>query len=268
MTPAGDERLRVLVTNDDGVRAPGLAALARAVIDLGHDVVVGAPVRDQSGSAAAIAPTSAGEGIQVSPADLVDLEGVAAHAVDGPPALAVLAARLGGMGRPPAVVASGINLGPNTGYAVLHSGTVGAALTAANFGMSGLAVSIDASGPGHLPTAAAVAGAALSWLVEAPARTVLNVNVPDLPLDRLAGVRWAPLATFGQVQAAVSEDDGGRLQVEIRANDHERDPDSDTALLAAGFVTVTAIVGVQATEENDAPRAMGEALSRIDDGGP
>ena len=55
----------------------------------------------------------------------------------------MLAARLGGFGDPPELVVSGINPGRNTGRAVLHSGTVGAALTAANFGVSGLAVSID-----------------------------------------------------------------------------------------------------------------------------
>ncbi|HEX2024641.1 MAG TPA: hypothetical protein VHF00_08035, partial [Acidimicrobiales bacterium] len=58
-------------------------------------------------------------------------------------------------------------------------------------------------------TAEAVAHQALSWLAGAQARTVLNVNVPDLPLERLAGVRWAPLANFGQVQAAMREGDGG-----------------------------------------------------------
>lgn len=260
MTSADEERLRVLVTNDDGVAAPGLAALAKAVVALGHDVVVAAPLRDQSGSGAAIAPATAAEGINVSTSELEGLEGVIVHGVDGPPALAVMAARLGGLGRPPTLVTSGINLGPNTGYAVLHSGTVGAALTAANFGVSGLAVSIDAGVPDHLPTAAAVAQAALSWLVRAPARTVLNVNVPNLPLDRLAGVRWATLATFGQVQAAVREDDGGRLQVEIKADEHDPDAHTDTALLAAGFVTVTSIVGVQATEENDAPPTIERSM--------
>jgi 5'-nucleotidase len=263
LTASDGERLRVLVTNDDGVEAPGLAALARAVVAMGHDVVVAAPLRDQSGSGAAIAPAVAEEGIRVSPGALEGVGDVAVHGVDGPPALAVMAARLGGLGRPPSLVASGVNLGPNTGYAVLHSGTVGAALTAANFGASGLAVSLDSSRVDHLTTAAAVAQQALSWLAGAPARTVLNVNVPDLPLERLAGVRWAPLANFGQVQAAMREGDGGRLQVEIKADEHERTDGTDTALLAAGFVTVTSIVGVQATAENDAPLAIEAGLSTI-----
>lgn len=261
MTPAGEGRTRVLVTNDDGVAAPGLAALARAAVALGHDVVVAAPSRDQSGTGAAIAPAMAEEGMRVVPAELVGVEGVMAHAVDGPPALAVLAARLGGLGRTPTLVASGVNAGPNTGYSVLHSGTVGAALTAANFGLSGLAISIDGAGPENLGTATAVARAALTWLIDAPAGTVLNVNVPDLPLDRLAGVRWAPLAAFGQVQATVRENDGGRLQMEISAGQPEQQPGTDTALLAAGFVTVTSIVALQPTPPNDAPQAIEMSLS-------
>ena len=75
--------------------------------------------------------------------ELPGLAGVPAYALDGAPGLCVLAARLGGFGDPPDVVMSGINPGCNTGRAVLHSGTVGAALTAANFGVRGLAVSID-----------------------------------------------------------------------------------------------------------------------------
>lgn len=261
MTAAAGGRRCVLVTNDDGVAAPGLAALARAAVALGHDVVVAAPSRDQSGTGAAIAPAMAEEGIRVTPAELAGVEGVTAHAVDGPPALAVLAARLGGLGPLPDLVVSGVNAGPNTGYSVLHSGTVGAALTAANFGLSGLAVSIDAAGPDNLDTATVVARAALSWLVDAPAGTVLNVNVPDLPLDRLAGVRWAPLASFGRVQATVRENDGGRLQMEISAGGQEQEPGTDTALLAAGFVTVTSIVAIQATPPNDAPRAIEASLT-------
>src|SRR5205807_5161937 len=122
------------------------------------------------------------DGIEVLPVELDDLDDVPAYALEAPPALAVMAARLGAFGEPPHLVVSGINPGPNTGRAVLHSGTVGAALTAANFGLSGLAVSIGSGEHSHLETAATVAAAALEWLIRAPARTVVNVNVPNLPL--------------------------------------------------------------------------------------
>jgi 5'-nucleotidase len=137
--------MKVLVTNDDGVGSAGLHALARALVDDGHDVVVVAPDREMSGSSAAIGQVHIEEGIDAERVDLPRLEGVPAYAVAGPPGLCVLTARLGGFGDPPELVVSGINPGCNTGRAVLHSGTVGAALTAANFGGRGLAVSIDVS---------------------------------------------------------------------------------------------------------------------------
>lgn len=254
---------RVLVTNDDGVRAPGLAALARAAVDAGFDVVVAAPVRDQSGTSAAIAPVAAAEGFAMVDVELDGAAAIDAHGVDGPPALAVITARLGGLGPAPDLVASGINNGPNTGFAVLHSGTVGAALTAANFGVSALAVSIAASSPRHLETAAVVAGVALGWLAGAPARTVLNVNVPDVTLGGLAGVRAAPLASFGDVQATVEEGDGGQLRIHMGPDRPAPENDTDTALLAAGFVTVTSLVGVHATDERGASAAIGGLLAGI-----
>jgi 5'-nucleotidase len=289
--------MKVLVTNDDGVGSPGLHALARALVDDGHDVIVVAPDREMSGSAAAIGQVHLGEGIDAERVDLPRLDGVPAYAVSGPPGLCVLTARLGGFGDPPDVVVSGINPGCNTGRAVLHSGTVGAALTAANFGCRGLAVSIDVSSlhlheqargtvtvgdgdraradvvessemgddpgargrlrdvsgvafdrPAEWDTAASVAASAASWLGsdEAPPCTVLNVNVPNLTLDRLKGARAATLAPFGTVRSSVVEaaPDGGRLQIEFRPTDTELPPDSDTAIVAQGFVSVTALSGI------------------------
>src|SRR5262245_46387108 len=141
--------------------------------------------------------------------DLPDDPSIEAWALNAPPAMCVLAARLGGFGEPPDLVVSGINPGCNTGRAVLHSGTVGAALTAANFGGRGLAVSLDVPGrldpsaPRHWRTAAAVAAAAIDWLAEAGPGVVLNLNVPDRPPERLAGARAATLAPFGTVRSAV-----------------------------------------------------------------
>jgi 5'-nucleotidase len=304
--------MKVLVTNDDGVASPGLHALARALVDDGFDVIVVAPDREMSGSAAAIGQVHIEEGIDAERVDLPRLDGVPAYAVAGPPGLCVLTARLGGFGDPPDLVVSGINPGCNTGRAVLHSGTVGAALTAANFGCRGLAVSIDVSTlhlheqaagsdpagrrrseitvgdgdraradvvesaemgddpgargrlrdvsgvafdrPAEWDTAAAVAASAASWLgSETPPCTVLNVNVPNLALDRLAGARAATLAPFGTVRSSVVEaaPDGGRLQIEFHPTDTELPPDSDTAIVAQGLVSVSALSGIGVDERVD-----------------
>ena len=122
--------------------------------------------------------------------------------------------------------------GANTGNSILHSGTVGAALTAQNFGGSGLAVSVAAtSGNEWVPpgtdvtwfwdAAAELAVELLPLVVEAPERTVLNLNVPARPRNEIE-VRWARLATFGQTRAAIQRGDDGRLNFDVEADERER----------------------------------------------
>ena len=259
----------VLVTNDDGVESPGLAALVRAVAGPGRRVVVAAPASDQSGTSAAVAPRPA-EGVRIERVSIAGLdepgfEDLVAYAVDGPPALAVLGARLGELGGPAAsasVVASGVNLGHNTGVSVLFSGTVGAAMAAANLGLSGLAVSIDAFRPAHLATATTVAAAALDWLLDAPAGTVLNVNVPDRPVSQLAGVRQAPLARVGDVQASIRERDSGPFLAQFHIGEQAPDPGTDAALLREGWVTVTSLLGIRADTAVEMASVLERAIAR------
>src|SRR5262249_13686636 len=141
--PAGSlHRVRILVTNDDGVDAPGILPLASALADDGHDVFVVAPSSDRSGSGAALGQFW---GAQAPPVERVLWEArpdVPVPAIDAPPGTAVLAAVLGGFGERPDVVASGINPGANTGHLVVHSGTVGAALTAVGLEVPAIAVSL------------------------------------------------------------------------------------------------------------------------------
>ena len=100
-----------------------------------------------------------------------------------------------------------VRRGPNTGHAVLHSGTVGAALTGVTLGCRALAVSMASAAPTHLHTASHVAELALGWLLAAePAdRFVLTINVPDVPVAQLRRIQSARLAAFGAVQASVAE---------------------------------------------------------------
>ena len=247
--------MRVLVTNDDGVHAPGITALAVAVAAAGYETVVVAPKREASGSSASLGPADERQVLEYDTISLSGLEDVPVFALDGPPALCVLLARSGGFGDPPDIVVSGINPGNNTGRSVLHSGTVGAALTGANFGVSGLAVSIDHADEMHFETAAAFGVAALDWLVEAPQRTVLNVNVPNLAIADIAGVRPARLARFGTVRTTIVNAEDGRFELELRATEEDMEPDTDTALIRAGFVAVTPLVG---------PRASGDEADVVD----
>jgi 5'-nucleotidase len=244
----------VLVTNDDGIESEGLHVLAQALTTVVSDVVVAAPSADASGSSAALGVFHADSRIDVK---RVEVPGCSAPAwaVSGPPGLCTLAARLGAFGPEPDIVVSGINAGLNTGRAILHSGTVGAALTAQNFGAKGLAVSVHADTPWRWDTAAGIALEVLDLLVEAPERSVLNLNVPALPRDEVRGVRWARLAAFGAVRAAIGEvEQDGALQIELRATDEELPPDTDTALCEAGYATLTAIVGIAESWPSQQPR--------------
>ena len=254
-----DEPRRILVTNDDGVRAPGIHVLIQALVAAGRDVVVAAPLDDRSGASAALMARYLDD-ILYEEVELEKVEGVPVYGVDGPPALAVLASRLGAFGDPPDLMVSGINPGANTGRAVLHSGTVGAVLAGANFGMSGMAVSVVPGDPIMWETAAAVTIAALRLIDEAPPATVFNINVPDRALIDLEGVRAGRLAPFGTVQAALISSDEGRISMELKATDRELDPDTDTQLVVDGFVSISSLVGPRAVDPGDCAPALAGAL--------
>jgi 5'-nucleotidase len=192
--------VRILVTNDDGVDSEGLHVLAR-VMGAHGTVTVVAPDDEYSGASAALGALH-----RIQPeVRRVELAGIPeAWSVSGPPALCVMFARLGAFGPPFDLVVAGINPGINVGRSVYHSGTVGAALTARAGGISGVAVSQAVRGFGVegqgwddmladqvWDGAAAVAGVVVDGLSKALADdpVVANVNVPNLPVEKMAGWR-------------------------------------------------------------------------------
>ncbi len=206
--------MRILVTNDDGVAAPGLAALTRALVawaaragDGGTvsppEIIVVAPSSNYSGAGAAVGSVTDGTTITYQRAFVDGAEGVEAYGLDASPALSVIAGALGAVGPKPDLVLSGINHGVNVGRSVLHSGTVGAALTASQLGISALAVSLGVGAePDPWESAADLAVALIPMLTAAPVRTVLNLNVPHLPLADIRGVRWARVSGAGLIKSA------------------------------------------------------------------
>ncbi|MCZ7424695.1 5'/3'-nucleotidase SurE [Micromonospora sp. WMMA1949] len=258
-----DRPPRVLVTNDDGVHAPGIRALARAAYERGLDVVVAAPEAEASGMSAALSAVTEDGRLVFRETELDGLPDVPAYAVAASPAYIAVLAGLGVFGPVPDLLLSGINRGANAGHAVLHSGTVGAALTAGNNGIRALAVSLDvltaaaaSAGSGgaaiavldsvddesrHWSSAAELAATLLPWLAEADPGTVLNLNVPDLPADQVAGLRRATLAPFGQVQVSIAERGEGFVRTAVEENAVRAVPGTDIAWLADGYAAVTAI---------------------------
>lgn len=234
--PADVSGLRVLVTNDDGIDSPGVLALARAARRAGADVVVVAPVDNRSGASAAIGPI----GRRLArPLDPDHWSGIETHTIDAPPAAAVLAACSGeGFGAVPHAVLSGVNRGLNLGRVVLHSGTVGAALTAASMGIPGVAVSIEPADDAEWDVAADHAVDLLSRLVRAGSPAMaLNLNVPAHSTRGLPVA--APLSRGGRTRAATHN---GTITFELEVRtDAADEPGSDAAMVADGFATFTAL---------------------------
>ncbi|MEV1288586.1 5'/3'-nucleotidase SurE [Micromonospora sp. NPDC049679] len=261
---------RVLVTNDDGIAAPGVRWLAQAAVEHGLDVVVAAPASEASGMSAAMTAVTEEGRVIVERQQLRGLPDVPAYGVAASPGYIVVLASLGAFGPAPELVLSGINRGANAGHAVVHSGTVGAALTAAGRGYRAMAVSLDVISPAaanlggavaaiaaldstdddvrHWATAAGLARQLLPALTAAPERTVLNLNVPDLPPEKVQGLRRAALASFGQVEMSIAEMGEGYLRTSIEENGARLDPGTDLAFLADGYASVTPLRSVVEAE--------------------
>jgi 5'-nucleotidase len=237
--------VRALITNDDGIDSAGLHTLAAVAEAAGLDVTVAAPHEERSGSSASLGALRADGRLIMREAQLEGLADVTAFAVEATPAFITWAAARGAFGNRPELVLSGVNRGPNTGHAILHSGTVGAALTATAHGLPALAVSLSGTDPSHWETAADVAARTLGWLLKRDSTdpVVVNVNVPDVPVDRLEGLRSAPLASFGAVQADIAEIGEGYVTITYSQVDVSSEPDSDAALQTASWATVTAVTG-------------------------
>ena len=234
--------MRILITNDDGIDSPGIHELARSVERAGHEVIVVAPDHDASGTATSLGRISSELPIKVRPAKIEGLNGEA-YAIAGPPALCVVAADLDAFGPKPELVISGINAGLNTGRSTLHSGTVGAALTAQNFGMRGLAVSLESSDEWYWATAAMLALQVLPALLNGPARGAVNLNVPALEIQDIKGIRWAGLAAFNSVRSSVSAVRDGFIHFELVDTNYEPAETSDLATVRAGYASLTALHG-------------------------
>jgi 5'-nucleotidase len=250
---ASSRRLRALITNDDGIDSPGLWALATAARDAGFDVVVAAPHVDASGVGGSVLSVREDDRTRLHRRELPGLPDVPAFAVEGHPAFIVHAAGRGWLDPEPDVVLSGINIGSNLGHAVLHSGTVGAALAASLHGWRALAVSLGTPAVTperpHWDSALRVLPEVFDVLLGAPEATVLSLNVPDVPVDELRELREARLARFGSVQARVdhiSGDDGDVLHSHASQLSTPPEPGTDTALLAAGHPTLTELQSVSA----------------------
>jgi len=175
----------ILVTNDDGIRAPGLLALRDACAEVG-DVTILAPNHNWSASGHV---KTMHKPLRVSKVTLAD--GTSALSTTGAPSDAVALALLGLVDRPIDLVVSGVNHGANLGHDVTYSGTVTAAMEAAISKVPAIAVSLNTREQADFEVAARFAASLAQQTLERglPEGVLLNVNVPPLPADEIAGVR-------------------------------------------------------------------------------
>jgi len=212
--------------------------------------------------AAAIGKLSRDRPLPVIDHKWADLPDIIVRSIDAPPATAVLSACLGAFGDVPDVVVAGINPGANTGHLVIHSGTVGAALTAAGLDVPAIAVSTrwSTTNEYHWETAAAFAIAAVDWVVRPDAAPrVVNINVPNLPLSEILGVQETELAPHGEVWVASADASSGDLELNVKGR-ADAAPGTDVAAVSSGYVSVTPLRSVSRASSTGAADAVSAAL--------
>jgi len=226
--------MRLLISNDDGVYAPGLAALHEALADFADCAVV-APSQDQSGVSSALTLNRPLYPERLSNGWL---------SINGTPADCVHLGLNGLLPEPPEMVVSGINLGANLGDDVLYSGTVAAALEGRFLNRPAFAFSLISRSPENLSTAAHFARLLVRAheRLDLPPRTVLNVNVPDLPLAQIRGLRATRLGQRGRASAPVpSVNPRGKqgFWISVAGQAQDGSMGTDFHAVQQGFVSVT-----------------------------
>lgn len=229
----------VLLTNDDGIRAPGLRALYTALREAGHSVHVVAPMRQQSGVGHSL---TVFEPLRAQRISEKDFEGLGLY---GTPTDCVKLALATLLDRRPDLVISGINAGPNVGPDILYSGTVGAATEAAHEALPSLAVSCDVESPDDDMREQARHAVSLAerivWSRLAP-RRVVNLNYPRGPLAQARGVKICAQTTAVWVNGYEERRDprgepywwlGGEIPP------HTINAGSDKDMLNRGYITIT-----------------------------
>ena len=226
--------MKILVSNDDGVHAPGLSFLAAALEKIA-DVTVVAPDRNRSGVSNSLTLEN--------PLRVITLPN-GYYSVNGTPTDCVHLAVTGLMKEMPDMVVSGINEGSNLSDDVLYSGTVAAATEGRFLGLPSIAISLAGHRCEHYETAARVAKTIVEQLQKTPLTTdtILNVNVPDVPFSELHGIQVTRLGTRHIAEPTVKAvDPRGRkiYWVGLPGLEQDAGPGTDFYAVNTGYVSVT-----------------------------
>ncbi|ALA60835.1 5'-nucleotidase SurE [Nitrospira moscoviensis] len=228
--------LRILVTNDDGILSPGLAALTRALSALGEVWVV-APDRER---------TAVAHAVTLHKPLRVHRVAHRMFSVNGTPVDCVNLALLKVMPKPPAIVVSGVNKGVNLGDDVMYSGTVSAAMEGTILGVPSVAVSQEGRDAFRFAVGAAYAARVVRLVLDQglPEETLLNVNVPNRPRALIKGARITCLSRRRFHNPIIEKQDPhGRTYYWIAGTrmSWSRSKDADHEALEEGYVSITPI---------------------------
>lgn len=231
--------MRILLTNDDGVFAPGLRALRKALMTLGDVTVVG-PALEQSGVGHSITIL---EPLIVKAVDYED-GASAGFMVEGSPADSVKLAICELLGRPPDLIVSGINAGSNAGINVLYSGTVAAAIEGAFFGITSIAVSLELAEHFDYPHAATHAVRVIAKILANNPKpgSLFNVNLPAHSRGEPKGIRVVPMGVGRHGEGFERrQDPRGRTYYWMTYNPpyNLEGPATDVTALCEGYITVS-----------------------------
>ncbi|KTD73582.1 5'/3'-nucleotidase SurE [Legionella tucsonensis] len=226
--------MRVLISNDDGVFAPGINRLAKELSTF-VDIEVVAPDRNRSGSSNSLTLSR--------PLKAKKLDN-GYYSVEGTPTDCVHLAVTGFLDTEFDMVVSGINDGANLGDDILYSGTVAAAMEGRYLGLPALAFSMVGDNIQHYDTAAVIAKYLVMKLSthRLPSQTILNINVPDMPLDKIKGLQVTRLGTRHGAEPVVKDKDPrGRSIYWIGLPGAEADagPGTDFYAISEGYVSIT-----------------------------
>jgi len=226
--------MHLLLSNDDGYQAPGLVSLAESLANIAEITVV-APHIDRSAASNSLTLQMPLRAKEVKSGW---------YYVDGTPTDCVHLGITGLLKKEPDMVVSGINCGPNLGDDVIYSGTVAAAMEGRHLGFPAIAVSINSFEAKHFKTAAVVMCELVKQIIHRPLSKdiILNVNVPDVPINQIRGIQTTRLGNRHKSEPAVEDKDPrGKAIFWVGAAGPEQDagPGTDFHALSENYVSVT-----------------------------
>jgi 5'-nucleotidase len=230
--------MNILLTNDDGIFAPGLAAIYKELVKIGHVTVV-APADGRSGASHSITFS------EPLVCNKVDINGLfTGFSVEGSPADCVKLAAMELHQGPIDLLVAGINNGANAGINVYYSGTVAAAMEGAFLKIPSVAMSLSVEGRMDYEQAARYCVEVLEKLMPVGEGNVININIPELSKGRPKGVRVVPQSSKGFDEYYIRQkNEQGQTVYQLAGGPHLTDEmPTDTTSLSEGFITVTALV--------------------------